>query len=299
MPAFGKPPITYADQVALLQRRGMIIDSPDGAAFYLQHLNYYRLGAYWLPFEADHASHRFRPGTRFTEVLNLYLFDRRLRLLVLDAIERFEVSVRSQWAYQVAHRHGPHAHLDPSLAFRRDFWRKNLDSLSDEVRRSDEAFVRHFRNTYSEPLPPVWAVCEVMSLGLLSRWYDNLKPMPTRRAIADVYGLDERALRSWLHHLTHLRNVCAHHGRLWNRDFTITPELPRSKPAGLPGQLNHGSRKVYNSLVLLLHVLDVVAPNHRWRDNLKGLLSRHAVDVSAMGFPPGWQQLPIWQGAAP
>lgn len=298
MPAFSKPPITYADQVALLQRRGMIVDSPREAAFYLQHLNYYRLGAYWLPFEADHSSHRFHPGTRFTDVLNLYLFDRRLRLLVLDAIERFEVSVRGQWAYQVSHRHGPHAHLDPSLAFRRDFWRKNMDSLTDEVRRSDEAFIRHFRNTYPEPLPPVWAVCEVMSLGLLSRWYDNLKPMPTRRAIADVYGLDERALRSWLHHLTHLRNVCAHHSRLWNREFTIIPELPRRKPASLSSQLNRGSRKVYNSLVLLLHVMDVVAPNHRWRDHLKDLLSRHGVDVSVMGFPPDWQQLLIWRGTA-
>jgi abortive infection bacteriophage resistance protein len=61
------------------------------AEFYLQHLNYYRLGAYWLPFESDHTTHIFRPGTKFEEVLNLYLFDRELRLLVLDAIERVEV----------------------------------------------------------------------------------------------------------------------------------------------------------------------------------------------------------------
>ena len=82
---FGKPATTHAQQVALLQQRGMVVDDPAAAESYLQHLNYYRLGAYWLPFEADHATHTFRPGTRFADVVNLYVVDRELRLLVLDA----------------------------------------------------------------------------------------------------------------------------------------------------------------------------------------------------------------------
>lgn len=217
--AFNKPPTTYAQQLVLLTDRGMRIDHPDRAAFYLQHLNYYRLGAYWLPFEADHGSHRFVAGTSFEDVLNLYIFDRELRLLLLDAIERFEVSVRSQWAYHLAHEHGPHAHLDPALALNAPRWRTNLDRLSEEVSRSDETFIRHLTRTYREELPPVWAVCEVMSLGLLSRWYNNLKPMATRRAISSVYLTDQRVLESWLHHLTFIRNLCAHHSRLWNREF--------------------------------------------------------------------------------
>lgn len=227
------------------------------------------------------------------------MFDRELRLLVLDAIERVEVSVRSQWAYQMAHRHGPHAHLDPALAYRRRLWDQNLARLTDEVIRSDEAFIRHLLGTYAEALPPVWAVCEVMSLGQLSRWYNSLKPMPTRRAIANVYALDEQVLQSWLHHLTHVRNTCAHHSRLWNREFTITPLLPRTKPAGLARQFNDGSRRLYNMLVMLLHCLDLIAPNHHWRARLTALLSRHGIDVAEMDFPAGWEQMPIWQEAAP
>lgn len=222
----------------------MRIDDPASAEFYLQHLNYYRLSAYWLPFEATHNPHEFRPGTRFDDVLNLYVFDRNLRLLVLDAIERIEVSVRGQWAYQLAHHHGPHAHLDISLAARPYLWEINIAKLRQEVERSDEVFIKHLQNNYSEPLPPVWAVCEVMSLGLLSRWYGNLKPMQTRRAIASTYGLDEKVLGSWLHHLAMVRNTCAHHSRLWNREFTITPLLPRSKPASLTPQFHIGSRKL-------------------------------------------------------
>lgn len=296
---FSKPATTHAQQVALLQQRGMVIDDTAAAEFYLLHLNYYRLGAYWLPFEADHATHHFRPGTRFDEVLNLYVFDRELRLLVLDAIERVEVSVRSQWAYQLAHRHGPHAHLDVALAFKPHLWHGNLSKLSEEVSRSVEAFIKHLQSTYEEALPPVWAVCEVMSLGLLSRWYNNLKPMPTRRAIAAAYGVDEKVLESWLRHLSLVRNTCAHHSRLWNREFTITPLLPRSKPVGLSAQCQVGSRKLYNALVILLHCMDVIAPQHHWRTRLKTLIASHDVPVVAMDFPIHWQQLPIWQDAVP
>lgn len=292
---FGKPATTHAQQVALLQLRGMAVDDTAAAEFYLQHLNYYRLGAYWLPFEADHATHAFKPGTRFADVLNLYVFDRELRLLVLDAIERVEVSVRSQWAYQLAHHHGPHAHLDASLAFKHHLWQTNLDKLADEVDRSDEAFIKHLKANYAEPLPPVWAVCEVMSLGLLSRWYNNLQPMPTRRAIAAAYGVDQKVLESWLRHLSLVRNTCAHHSRLWNREFTITPLLPRNKPAGLATQCQAGSRKLYNSLVILLHCMDVIAPQHHWRARLKDLIARHAIPVAAMDFPAGWELMAIWQ----
>jgi len=292
---FPKPATTFAQQVAILQQRGMAIADPSSAEFYLQHLNYYRLGAYWLPFEADHATHRFKPGVCFEDVLNLYIFDRELRLLVLDAIERVEVSVRCQWAYQLAHCHGPHAHLEANLALKQHHWQANLAKLTDEVNRSDEIFISHLMDSYSEPLPPVWAVCEVMSLGLLSRWYNTLKPMPTRRAIASVYGIDEGVMQSWLHHLSLVRNVCAHHSRLWNRDFSITPKDPRSKPSHLHGEFITGSRKLYNSLVILLHFMDIIAPQHHWRTRLKNLIVLHAAPVKAMDFPHDWRERPIWQ----
>ncbi|AWB35850.1 Abi family protein [Orrella marina] len=109
---FNKPAFTDDQQLDQLIQRGVVCGDRAEALHYLGHINYYRLAAYWLPFEADHASHSFKPGTRFVDVLNLYIFDRELRLLVLDAIERVEVSVRTGWAYTLAHRYGPHAHLN-------------------------------------------------------------------------------------------------------------------------------------------------------------------------------------------
>jgi abortive infection bacteriophage resistance protein len=292
---FSKPAITYAQQVAQLQKRGMVIDVSD-PELHLQHINYYRLGAYWLPYEADHATHQLIPNTCFSEVLNLYTFDRKLRLLVLDAIERIEVSVRAQWAYQLAHHHGAHAYIDCALAHSPSLWLKNLDKLKEEVKHAkDEPFIKHLLVTYTEPLPPVWAVCEVISFGLLSRWYNNLKPMPTRRAIANVYKVDQKVFQSWLHHLSIVRNVCAHHARLWNREFTITPELPKNKPAYLAKEVVQGSRKLYNTLVIILHCIDLVDKHHQWRSDLRSLIAHYGIATEAMGFPKDWQDRIIWK----
>lgn len=293
--SFTKRATTHEDQVALLRKRGMVIDDPREAAFYLQHLGYYRLAAYWLPFEADHATHTFKPGARFVDVLNHYTFDRELRLLVLDAIERIEVSVRSNWAYEMAHRHGPHALLNGTLAGCQDRWQELLDKTHKEVRRSDEIFIKHLTTTYAEPLPPIWAVCEVISLGLLSQWFNNFAPRATRVAIARMYGVDHRVLASWLRHLTLLRNTCAHHSRLWNRAFAILPKMPHRAPGRVVSGYVGGSRKLYNSLVILLHLMDVIAPHHQWRTRLNALLGRDGVSVAAMGFPSDWAKRAIWQ----
>lgn len=294
---FDKSPKTLDEQIDLLQSRGLVIDDRQRARHYLAHLNYYRLTAYWLPFEADHDSHRFEPGSRFDAVLNLYIFDRELRLLVLDAIERVEVSLRTQWAYQVAHCHGPHAHLDPTLAKNWDWWHRNLESLREEIERSDEIFIQHYRTTYDDPdLPPVWAVCELMSLGLLSRWFTNLKPMKTRSAIARTYGLDEKVLQAFIRHLSYIRNLCAHHSRLWNRRFTVTMELPRSKPTELLASFHPvEDRLLYNTLVMLGWLLDRISPGHHWKRRLLELIERHAVKSELMGFPDDFERRSIWR----
>ena len=171
---FEKPPKTFDDQVDLLISRGMRIDDPKRARRYLSHLNYYRLAAYWLPFEQDHTTHRFKPGVEFDLVLEYYIFDRKLRLRIMDAIERIEVSLRTRWAYHIAHSYGPHALLDQTLFKSRWPHTENINTLRETIRRSSEVFIRHF-NKYDEMLPPVWVVCKIMTLGQLSKWYANLK----------------------------------------------------------------------------------------------------------------------------
>jgi len=112
---FAKPAISIDDQLALLRRRGMVIADEAAARHYLQHISYYRLRAYWLPFEGPAPAagdHAFKTNTTFEDVIALYVFDRQLRLLVLDAIERVEVAIRAGWAHHMAMAYGPHGYLD-------------------------------------------------------------------------------------------------------------------------------------------------------------------------------------------
>ncbi len=294
---FSKSPKTIQEQLNLLETRGMTITDRENAMHYLKHLNYYRLRGYWLPLETDLQSHQFKPGIRFEDVLNLYIFDRELRLLLIDAVERVEVSLRTQWAYHLAHQHGAHAYLEAGLSKNKHWHESNLASLNKELERSDEVFVGHYNNKYSHPAtPPIWAVCEVMSLGQLSRWIKSLKPADTRAAISRTYQLSDKVLESFVEHLAYIRNVCAHHSRLWNRRMTKTMELPRTKPMGLYQNFNPAQdRKLYNTLVMIAYFMDLISPNHHWKVRLKALINNHVIDTSAMGFPSNWHALPIWK----
>ena len=295
---FSKPAITYEEQLSLLRERGLTVRDPERALHYLRHLNYYRLTAYWLPFREHRSPRQFHNGVDFEDVLSLYVFDREFRLLVLDAIERIEVSFRTAWAYYMAHRYGPHSYLDPGFAKRTSWHVKNLTSLKKEISRSDELFIEHYRQTYRDPeTPPIWAVCEVMSLGLLSRWINQL-PSGDLGRIASAYGLDQSVMRSFLQHLTYVRNVCAHHSRLWNRRLTITMKLPSRKPAAVAAVMNSAaSRNIYNTLAMLAYLLDSISPGHQWQQRLGSLLVDHDIDTRQMGFPDDWQAQPFWAKA--
>lgn len=298
---FDKPAKNFDEQLDLLIERGLIIDDRARALHYLQHLNYYRLEAYWLPFEESRNPHKFVKNTHFEQILDHYLFDRELRLHVLDAIERIEVSLRSQWAYHMSLNFGSHAHLINSKGMRKkEHWsRDNLADLKTHVNRSDDQFIKHFLETYDEEVPPVWVSCEVMSLGLLSRFYSNLGASKVRQAMAATYQLDEQFLEGFMEHLSYVRNVCAHHSRLWNRHLSKKMPLPRGKPAGLKDNIfvNEAHRtehKIYNTLVLVQHIMTVICANSHWAKSLNELIDKYTIDVKRMGFPEDWKQRPLW-----
>lgn len=268
---FKKPPLSFSDQVLKLKKRGMLILDEQKAAFYLSQINYYRFAAYCLPFELDKENHCLRQGTSFEDVFNLYIFDREIRLLILDAIERFEVSIRTQMAYHLSHNHNTaHPHLISQLFNDQSLYKDATTRLANDVQSSKEEFIKHLRSQYIEALPPIWASVELMSMGQLSKWYSNIKFRSDRQSIASFYQVDEKVLTSFCRHLTHIRNYCAHHARLWNRGFTITMSLPRSGPQKLLDGLDstrlqsRSKRKVYNTLVMLIHLMSLINPDHHY-----------------------------------
>jgi abortive infection bacteriophage resistance protein len=155
---------------------------------------------------------------------------------------------------------GPHGYLEFEL-YSDAHYAAAIATLGEEIDRSRDTFIAHYRQKYSDPtFPPIWMTAEVISLGQLSKWIGNLKFRADRQAMAKPYGLDERILVSLVHHLTYVRNICAHHGRLWNKQFTVTMTIPNS-PGSLKLAMNPASsRKLYNTLAMMGYLLKIIAP---------------------------------------
>lgn len=301
MTQYIKPSLTDEQQIALLIRRGMHIADHDHARQLLTHISYYRLRAYWLPFEQaawNGDDHAFIEGTELAAVLAIYNFDRELRLLLIDAIERVEISLRTRLANVLSLRYGPFVHENACHFAKVSVWEQCRHELMKEYARSRETFAEHYRSKYPQlASPPLWVACELMTLGHLSRWLQNLRIPKDRQAIADTYRLDERVLVSFAHHLTIVRNHCAHHGRVWNRKFAVKMLIPSKKPQGLSAAFNaEQDRRLYNTLAMLAYMMSIISPNSTWQQRLKSLIeSTPLIDVADMGFPQGWERLPIWQ----
>lgn len=303
---YTKPPLTFEQQADQLIQRGMTGDR-DLMISRLQAVSYYRLSGYWYPFRqlAPDGSGQllddFRPDTTFDTVWGRYAFDRRLRLLVLDAIERIEIAVRSQIAYDHAHLYGPFAYAtDPtSLPACRKYHRnKLLETVRTETRRSKDAFVKHFKSKYGDEHNdlPVWMAVEIMPFGSVLTLYRG-SPPDLRRDLARPFNVHDTVFDSWLLALNTVRNICAHHGRLWNRELGTKPKIPAKAPAwNKPVKV--GGHRVFGVLTLCKWCLDRIAPQSGWTDRLVALLDEFpGVPQGSMGFPDNWRDCPIWNGS--
>lgn len=324
MSTYNKPYLTFEQQLALLKGRGLGVTDEAAALACLRRIGYYRLSAYWYPLRQTALSQvagssqitvqradEFRSGSTFEQVLALYVFDKRLRLLLLDAIERIEVALRVDVSYRLGQR-DPFAHMNPALLHGnftkkahpvtgRTAYQNWLDKHQQMVGRSREDFVRHYQQKYGEPFP-LWVAVELWEFGMLSTFYQGLQ-MADKNAIAARYGLpDGQLLQTWLRALNFVRNVAAHHSRLWNKNLVDQPKLPRAGavPAFDPliGQPAVASR-LFVMLCILLHMMREVSPSSSWpvrlRQLLDGFPAAPGLSLADMGFPAGWEGHPLWQ----
>lgn len=309
--AYQKPHLPVTDQLELLRQRGLIVTDAEAAERALSRIGYYRISGYWYPMRRPNPlggrEDQFINGASFGDAFDLYVFDKKLRLLFLDAIERIEVALRVAIALSLGAR-DPWFHRDPakldarftapnlrSRNSRHDEWLARLDS---SVARSKEEFVRHFQRRYSSE--PIWIAIELWDFGQLSHFISGMA-LGDRDRLATQMGLPKSSLlTSWVRAINDLRNVCAHHGRLWNRVFVSTPSLPRpGEIADLDHLRNVPASKLYAVAAVLRYLLLSSYPASEWSARLKAHLltfpQSPLLNINATGFPEGWQQLRLWR----
>ncbi len=295
-----KPAKTYADQIALLQSRNMFFRQIADAPHFLANISYYRLKGYWWEMQDDKVNHHFRDQSYFEDVIDLYNFDRHLRLIVFNAIERIEISLRTKLIYHLSHGYGTEWYLNPSLFDNPKEFALFVSKVYMDMGRSSEEFIiKHFQNHPTEH-PESWKSLEVLTLGSLSKLYQNIKhQLPEKNIIAREFGLyNQKYLTSWLISITVIRNIIAHHSRLWNRVLINKYDWPPSTPKPLLSYIpdNNQRRKIFPLLSAILYMNNEISPGNSIKQELIDLFNKFPqIHISRMGFPNNWQNEALWQ----
>jgi abortive infection bacteriophage resistance protein len=315
-----KPWKSLQEQVDLFKLRGMVITDEDLAKRYLSRIGYYRLSGYSYPFRQHNAvlsagaTHTqpidtFEVGTNFSQVLDLYVFDKKLRLLIMDALERIEIAMR----FEISHLLGklnPEAHSRPGLFDQnfvmvnksfpttkyQDFMTKHQKNLK---RSKGEDFVKHHIITKRESLP-IWVACEVWDFGMLSHLFEMMI-RTQQTTIANKLGLARgEILVSWIISLSVLRNFCAHHSRVWNRSFGKIPKLPRDGSNKWDNNFPFNTTqlgRVFLLLCICAHMLRSICPNSKWVERLIEHLrsfpqiNHPYINLGTMGCCGDWEKI--------
>ena len=316
---------SFQEQLEILKSNGLIVDNNASALDYLERIGYYRLSGYWYPFrkmkaKPDKFSYReddFMSGSRFEDAVRLYVFDKKLRLLALDALERIELSVRVDIAYLLG-KNDVFAHEEPSL-FHDSFskvtikkgrckgktkhkvWLSKYKRLESQAKH--EAFVQHNIDKYQKL--PIWVAIEIWNFGTLSHLYGGMN-VKDKNIIAEKYGLIKgNDLRDWLRSLNFIRNVSAHHSRLWNVNIIDRSPVPNFDDNW---EILKNS-KPFLYFCMMQKMMRVICPNSTWGLRFKELIGEfpniainnvpqneqeYFVTLQEFGMPENWDDWDLW-----
>jgi len=317
---FNKQPLSYQDQLEVWKKRGLIITDEARAIRYLTNVSYYRLSAYAIPLQSE--KDKFYEGTTFNDILNLYIFDRELRLIVFNAVERIEIAIRSIIIQKLAMKYGSHWQDNREIfkpakeilnkRTNRKFILDVFEDIQKIIRdagreKNPETFIKHYKENYTKPVnPPSWMCLEILTLGQLSRLYDSLKHNADKNEIAQHFNLYHKSFGSWLHTLTYARNIACHHGRLWNREFGIPAVWPKNmKNNWLTNDFKSITSRPFYTLGIIKYFLNTVNPTHSFKENLVNLIKKYPdTPIQYMGIPSidgksdkliNWEEQDLWR----
>ena len=308
-----KIPLTFEQQLDLLKSRGLKIADDKKALEYLKEISYYRLSAYFLPYQIK--KDKFNDGVTFDQIIDTYSFDRELRLLVFDCIERIEVAIRTQMIYNMAlYYNDSHWQDNPGL-FVTPYKNKigtRVDPFGElqtiitkaKTARTPEVFIKHYMEKYDTPSnPPSWMCLELLTIGELSHLYSGLKKNDDKKRIAEFFDLHTKVFTSWLHTLTYVRNICAHHSRLWNRELAIEPEKLLKPVGSWISEQYQNNKRIFYFMSILKYMLLRINPGNHIKEKLQALFLKYPeVPIRFMGIPSdykgnllNWQNQPLWK----
>ncbi|MBI5326293.1 MAG: Abi family protein [Ignavibacteriae bacterium] len=297
MSTFNKEPITFQEQIERLISRGMVFDDLNEALRFLKNISYYKLSGYWYTFlQPPYENHIFKENTTFKKVIRTFILDRKLRLLIFSQLERIENSFKTQLIYNYSIAYGSNWLINEKHYKNQIIYKRFINVLNESISSSKEIFISHYRNKYTNPeFPPSWMSIDVISFGQVSILYKNLKNSNTKKVIAKYFGVDTVILESWMESLSYIRNICAHHSRLWNRQLPIKPMIPKNPYNEWIKILPEKPDRIFIILAIIYYLSKILNPNTTFNLKLYELLTEYQeIPLHYMGFPLDWQSDNFW-----
>ncbi|WP_289060487.1 Abi family protein [uncultured Zobellia sp.] len=311
---YTKLPKTFEEQVQLLKKRGLVIPNEKKAERILTYISYNRLSNYWYPMlKQPKEEEIFKEGSSFETIFKLYQFDSELRAITFQAIEQIEIAVRTQIIYHFSHHYNSGFWYEQSKAFSKfPSFVQFLNKITKNVQDTKQEYILKYHRKYEQFLPPSWKSFELLTFTNLLSILKNIKDNKELIPIAKSLGIHHSLLISWLDSFIYIRNITAHHGRLWNIILTIKPEWMKSpkgdwvnvwennyNPAGHSLERVDEKDKIlkfYAVLCSILYCLQFINPYNKYKDRFMQLIEKYPeVDLYHMGFPENWKEQPLWK----
>lgn len=302
-------PRSIDEHIRHLRNKGMSFPDEGAAREIFARVSYSRLKYYWRDLIEEDTDGDFRDGTSFETVIERYSFDHKLRVILFDAIETIEVALRAKVIDHMSKAAGNGLwYLDSSLFEDEQRHRDFVLDLKYEFERSTEPFAKDYIADHHDwdcdsltgDNPDAWLIIEVATFGTLSKMYKNLKSqLPQRSAIANDFGLySAKDFSNWIEVISLMRNIVAHHSRLWNRSLGKKVSNPKGKRnPWLNGELTElQKKKPYAVACAMAYLCKAVNPNSKFVESIKQLTKEFpTIPLGRYGFPVRWETEPLWR----
>lgn len=284
-----KLPSTIKQQIAKLKERGCIINDEKYAEETLKYINYFRLSNYFKPFCIT--KDRYEDGTTFEKIMRVYEIDRRLRSILIAALEEIEIALRAAISNFHSLKYGAQGYLN---AENFDF-RHNHSAFVGKIRHlveanDDREFVKHYNSKHSGDFP-LWVIMELFSFGTLAFFYKDMHNADKKELASGFYGCTSSELDNWIFCMNELRNYCAHYNRIYGNTFPVMPKTPH----GLDYELQPNA---FGYMMVMKQVYHNAEDwNTRVVQPVSKMIKRNAdvIRLEHIGFPENWEEMLIMQ----